>query len=185
MESITIASYEDHVAIEVVYSEGEVVLAESESLFITIGKDCPPRERELLRRAKKLAARYSVLHFEQVAGTAIFKTIKKPELQFVSPLDRIVKRAINTNLKKINRKKSNEIMHQKGKLTERPKFCFDPVSYKNCSFGEERADVLDDDIDNERIDPNTLILILDVLCTMTHGIAIDPSSGIVCGENMK
>ncbi|MDR1483358.1 MAG: hypothetical protein LBT09_00895 [Planctomycetaceae bacterium] len=185
MESITIASYEDHAAIEVVYSEGEIVLSESNALFATISKDCPARERELLRKAKKLSARYSVLHFEQVAGTGVFKTIKKPELQFVSPLDRAVKRATNASLKKIKRNNSNEILAQKEIGTNRSKFHFDPVSYKNCSFGGERFEVFDDDIENERIDPNTLILILDVLCTMTHGIAIDPASGIVCGDNMN
>ncbi|MDR2641777.1 MAG: hypothetical protein LBC74_03170 [Planctomycetaceae bacterium] len=185
MESITIASYEDHAAIEVVYSEGEVVLTESETLFVTISKDCPSRERELLRRAKKFAARYSVLHFEQVAGTGVFKTIKKPELHFVSPLDRAVKKATNADLKKINRNNSDVALSPQERIDNRPKFHFDPYSYKNCLFGEPRIEILDDDLENERIDPNTLILILDVLCNMTHGIAIDPASGIVCGESIK
>jgi hypothetical protein len=183
MESITIASYEDHAAIEVLYSEGEAVLSESELLFVTMSKDCPMRERELLRRAKNFTGRYSVLHFEQIAGTGVFNTLKKPELRFVAPLDRIVERATNTNLKKLNRKIANETAPKKI-VAKRPKFHFDPTSYQNCRFGRERIETFDDDIEDERIDPNTLILILDVLCTMTHGIVIDPASGIVCNENL-
>ncbi|MDR1054061.1 MAG: hypothetical protein LBL39_07785 [Planctomycetaceae bacterium] len=183
MESITIASYEDHAAIEILYSEGEVVLSESEALFETISKDCPARERELLRRAKNFTARYSVQHFEQVAGTGVFNVVKKPELRFASPLDRIVEKATNVNPKKINQKKSNEIQ-TKNTTTKQPKFHFDPTSYKKCKFGTERMETFDDDPEYERIDPNTLILVLDVLCTMTHGIVIDPASGIVCNENL-
>ncbi|MDR2762419.1 MAG: hypothetical protein LBB88_07460 [Planctomycetaceae bacterium] len=183
MEAITIASYEDHAAIEIVYSEGEIVLTESEALFVTISKDCPLRERELLRKAKKFAARYSVLHFEQVAGTAVFKTIKKPELQFTSPMDRVVEKATISDMKKIKQNYRNENLPSNNS-TNRPRFHFDPTSYKKCLFGETRMEITDNDLENERIDPNTLIAILDVLCNMTRGIAIDPASGIVCGENL-
>ncbi|MDR2345166.1 MAG: hypothetical protein LBE18_03790 [Planctomycetaceae bacterium] len=190
MESLTIASYEDHAAIEIVYSEGENVLLENEALFKTISKDCPQKERELLHKAKKMAARYSVLHFEQVAGTAIFKVTKKPELQFASPLDRIVEKATSSNLKKIKQNYSNENSNG-NKVTNRPKFHFDPTSYKKCLLGKERLEINNnddnddnDDIENERIDPNTLIAILNVLCNMTNGIVIDPASGIVWDENL-
>ncbi|MDR1291160.1 MAG: hypothetical protein LBK06_08165 [Planctomycetaceae bacterium] len=183
MESITIASYEDHAAIEILYSEGAAVLSESEALFETIIKDCPSRERELLRRAKKFAARYSVQHFEQVAGTGVFNVVKRPELRFASPLDRVVERAININPQKIIRKNPNEFP-TKNSNTKHQRFHFDPTSYKKCQFGNERMETFDDDPEYERIDPNTLISVLDVLCTMTHGIVIDPSSGIVCNENL-
>jgi hypothetical protein len=183
MEAITIASYEDHAAIEITYSEGEIVLTENEALFVTLSKDCPPKEREILRKAKKFAARYSVLHFEQVAGTAVFKVIKKPEIQFASPLDRVVEKATNANLKKIKQNYRNENSLNE-KFANRTRFRFDPSSFKRCLFGKKQSENTDDSLENERIDPNTLIAILDVLCNMTRGIAIDPASGIVCGENL-
>jgi hypothetical protein len=185
MESITIASYEDHAAIEIIYTEGETVLKENQALFNTISKDCPPKERDLLRKAKNFTARYNILHFEQVAGTAEFKTIKKPELKFASPLDRAVEKATNSNLKKINRNNHNNIkLITPQETTNNQKFHFDPNSYEKCIFGTKQFDASDSDVDNERIDPNTLILILDTLCNITHGIAIDPASGIICNENL-
>jgi hypothetical protein len=165
--SITLASYEDHVGIEIEYDEGDLVVAESEALLATMSKDCLPADLELFRRAKNYSARYTVLHFEQVAGTGEFKVVKKPELHFAAPLDRAMDRAAVSG---VGRGKSI--------FTKRPAFCFDPTSYQKCRFGNGQVELpMDDYVEGERIDPHTLILVLEVLCKMTHGIAIDPASG--------
>ncbi len=154
LQSLTVASYEDHSALEVAYQEGEAVTAEIGGILETLGRPRSTREREKHLRLARCRAKFDLIHFEQTAGTAAFQIVKMPELQFTPPRSR------------------------------RSRFRFDPEHYQNCAFNglnavEDETDADQDSAVFERVDPNTLVLILEILTRLSHGIALDPASGIV------
>jgi hypothetical protein len=167
--SVTIASYENHAALEIIYREGDDVHDDIISLIQTLENDCTEKEREQLQKARNYRAKFDILHFEQTAETAAFDVLKLPELKFRKP-------PVFPN------------RFFSDRLTSRPRkrFHFDTDSYQNCvndRAGEEidwkdQAETEDSSV-YERIDPNTLLLVLEILCRLTHGVAVDPASGIV------
>ena len=163
LQALTVASYEDHSALEISYREGEDVASEIGGLIEMLGNGCSAREKERLLRVAHYRAKFDVLHFEQTAGTAAFKIVKMPELRFAPPQD------------------SKQVAAPKGR---RARFHFDPDSYENCVNNGAGAELDEQDagMDSaiiERVDPNTLILLLETLCRLSDGVAIDPASGVV------
>ena len=171
LRTITVASYEDYSALEIVFRYGAKVAAETDALVRTLEKGCSPGERERLRHVKQWPTKLDVLHFEQTAGTAAFDVVKLPVLKFQpSPSDVAHRTPFST---------------QRG----RPKFRFDPNSYENCLAGgvgdeyDRTVDQLEFNTEDssiyERINPSTLVVVLEILCRLTGGIAIDPASGLL------
>lgn len=158
LQTLTIASYEDHAALDVSYHAGDNVTAEIRGLIETLGRECSAREKEKLLRLTRYRAKFDVLHFEQTAGTAAFKVVKVPEVHFAQT-------------------------HNSQHVTK-ARFRFDPDNYQNCAFNglpaddDDRQDAGMDSAVFERVDPNTLVLFLEMLCRLTHGTAIDPASGV-------
>ncbi len=187
--SMTLASYEDHAALEIIYREGDDVLAETAALAATLEKGCLEPERQRLEGAKLCRARFVVLLFEKTAGTGAFKIVKVPELRF-APLPHVESDA------KTPPKPQGQGGFPKGQVSgklvdksnrpSRPKYHFDPDSYENCKTGGvelnndfEFRDPAEDSSILERVDPNTLVLVLEILSRATHGIAIDPAGGVL------
>ena len=166
LRTLTVASYEDHSALEIVFRQGSQVAVEAGDLIRSIEKGCTAKERERLHTVKHWTTKFDVLHFEQTAGTAEFKAVKLPVLKFQA---------------------SRSEAPKGGPFARRPQFRFDPDSYENClagGVGDEytRKDDeigMDDSGMFERVDPDTLILVLDTLCHLTGGVAIDPASGVI------
>jgi len=177
LRQLTVASYEDHSALEIIFRQGAKVAAETDSLLRILEKGCTPKERERLRLVKQWSTKLDVLHFEQTAGTAEFKVVKLPVLKFQSPPSDVARREPFPTQRHADR------------FGARPKFQFDPNSYENClagGVGDEYAQKLDqheigaeDSSIFERINPSTLVIVLEILCRLTDGIAIDPASGII------
>ena len=175
LRTLTLASYEDHSALEIVFRYGSKVAAEIDALVRTLEKGCTPKEMERLLTAKNWAAKFDVLHFEQLAGTAAFDVVKVPELKFQTPVSDSPQRESFTTANRANRPACGT------------KFQFDPSSYANClagGVGDEYNRMVDefeaDSVDSsvyERVDPTTLVLVLETLSRLTGGIAIDPASG--------
>jgi hypothetical protein len=176
--SLTLASYDDHAALEISYREGNDVRTETALLAETLEKGCTNKERDRLREAAQYCAKFEILHFEQTAGTAAFKIVKMPVLKFDSWQQ-------NTKTGKAgglfpNGRQSDRLTH--GRKSGKTRFHFDPDSYENCAndgAGAELDRETDESTEFERIDPNTLVLVLEILCRLSRGIAIDPASGIV------
>ena len=190
LRTLTIASYEDHSALEIVFRYGRAVVAEMGALIRTIEKGCSPGEKTRLHSAKRWAARLDVLHFEQTAGTAAFGVVKLPVLQFQSPRSDAGQRDAFSTRRGADKLDGKTVEDTKtGPFARRPQFQFDPNSYNNClagGAGEEYARELDrleiseeDSGMSERIDPDTLLFVLQTLCRLTGGIAIDPASGVI------
>ena len=170
---LTIASYENHAALEIVYREGRHVLNEAQHFVRSMYHEAMPDERSKLRKIIQCKTRFDVHHFEQTAKTDVFNITKLPELNFARqstmPVDRTdaFTKALNQNRAK------------KGK------FYFDPFSYAQCRFGYEieGMDTFDATAtsteDMERINPEMLVMVLETLCRISRGIAIDPASGII------
>lgn len=188
LRSMTVASYEDHAALEIVYHEGDAVKAEIDSLAETLETESSALEKKRLQKARNCRAKFDVLHFEQTAGTAAFKAVKRPEIRF-SPLPHAQNMSQN-RLKKVESETfSKEHDSDKLQAAKHVRFHFDPDCYENCVADvveTEFDDDFDDEGDNaddssvyERIDPNTLVLVLDVLCRLSDGVAIDPAGGVV------
>lgn len=159
--SLAIASYEDHSALEISYIEGDAVQAEINALAQTLQKNASHRERERLEAAKSYRAKFDIRHFEQTADTGMFgNVVKLPDITFV---------------------RQSKLKNGEGKH-----FHFDPNSYNNCRNDAAGAEFDKQDAETdgssiiERIDPNTLILVLEVLCRQTGGIAVDPAAGVIC-----
>jgi hypothetical protein len=137
------------------YSEGDTVLAENNALLQTvINESSSVQEKELFGLAKDYRAKLEILHFE-TGDTQVFDVVKMPELRFA-----------------------------KEKSSGGGRFHFDPRSYNNCrndgaGANLDRQDASADSVLLERLDPNTLSLVLEVLRKQTGGIAIDPMSGVV------
>ena len=167
--AMTIASYEDHAALEITYQEGGDILAEAQHLFHTLKKEASAKEVSQLERMAHYKARFDVHHFEQTADTRVFHITKVPELKFPKQ---------DTPPSESHDPFSKVLSMVKGK------FHFDPDSYDLCRVGQ-----VDDDSDSgiltpngedtERIDPEMLVTVLGMLCRLSRGVAIDPASGIV------
>lgn len=187
--SMTVASYEDHAALEIVYREGDDVVAETTALSETLKKGSSEQERQRLDAVKSCRARFEVLHFEQTADTGSFKIVKMPEIRF-APLPHLEKSREKSRHPEVRgsfpKERSSGKLVDKSNRSGKPAFHFDPDSYENCETGAadfnddfDATDPSEDSSILERIDPNTLVLVLEVLCHLTDGTAIDPAGGIV------
>ena len=165
--AMTIASYEDHAALEIVYREGNDVLAEAKHLFHTLKNDASVRELSQLKKIVLCPTRFDVHHFEQTAETGRFNITKLPELEFPKQSTFPIE--------------SNDVF-AKALGTGKGKFHFDPCSYDRCRHGEdgEASDAVGmDSGEFERINPEMLVTVLEILCRTSRGVALDPASGIV------
>ena len=165
IESLSAASYDDFAAIDLIYQCGDHVMAETEALLEEMVPLASSRNRKKLEKAKKYRARLDVLHFEQM------EPIHHPEPQG----DPVFTFA------------ALQPQAAKSPFASRPKFQFDKDRYipppepDPLIVGDSEADsVSDEEIDQEeKMDPNTLILVLELLCRLTDGVAIDPASGSI------
>ena len=176
---MTIASYENHAALEIVYREGSDVQAEAQHFVRSLANEATEEELSHLQKIERCMARFDIQHFEQTAGTGVFNVTKLPELKFsrqtTSPVDRgdVFLKALGQD------------------AASKEKFHFDPRSYNQCRHdrAEDKLDIVDmDSLDSmdsmdsgefERINPEMLVTVLEILCRVCRGIAVDPASGIV------
>jgi len=171
--AMTIASYENHAALEIVYREGNDVLTEAQHLVRSLKKEATAEERSRLQKIVQCKARFDVHHFEQTAGTAVFNVMKLPELKFARQSTFLVDHG-DVFLKALGQDAAS-----KGE------FYFDPNSYDQCrnDHSGEEIDIADtNSIDSgelERINPEMLVTVLEILCRFSRGVALDPASGIV------
>lgn len=175
LERLVLASYEDHSALEIIYHEGKGVAGEAHALVESLLPGCTAKEAERLGTAKRCRAKFDILHFEQTAGTAEFKIIKMPDLTFAPKKDAL----FDSGRGRFPKEQSFD------KLPTGERFHFDPNSYDNCRTGHPEVPLdydslsMEDSGIIERIDPNTLVLVLETLCRTSDGVAIDPASGVV------
>jgi len=168
-----LASYEDHAALEILFREGKDVQSEARNFARTLKKDGSQEECAKLQKIEQCRMRFDIHHFEQLAGTSVFNVTKLPELTFSKqstfPIDGtgIFSKALK--------------MGGEGK----GKFYFDPESLAQCrseNAGEEPdlsgANGLDSS-EFERINPEMLVTVLEILGRISRGVALDPSSGII------
>jgi len=169
---MTIASYEDHAALEIVHREGNDVLTEARDLAQSLKEGASEEERLKLQKIVQCKMRFDIHHFEQTADTHVFNIVKVPELNFpkqtTTPagISDAFAKALKTNVK------------------EKGKFYFDSNSYDQCRsnhIGEELdiANALGMDSGFERINPEMLVTVLEILSRISRGVALDPASGIV------
>ena len=166
--AMTIASYEDHAAMEIVYRDGSDVSGEARLFAHSLKKDAGEEERLKLQKIAQCKMRFDVHHFEQTADTHIFNITKVPELNFSKqttiPTD-VFSKALKIDAA------------GEGKLH------FDPNSYDKCRtdhVAEEPNDSVGMDSGiTERINPDMLMTVLQILCRTSRGIVLDPASGIV------
>ena len=170
---MTIASYENHAALEIVYRDGKEVMTEIQHLAHSLRKEATAGELAKLQKIAQCKIRLDVHHFEQTADTGMFNITKLPELKFARqstcPVDN-----------------GNAFSKALGQgETGKGRFYFDPNSYDQCRgyrVGEE-LDVSDSGImdsgEFERINPEMLVTVLEILCRISRGVALDPASGIV------
>ena len=166
-----IASYEDHAALEIVYREGKDVLAEVRNLAKSLKEEATADELLKLQRIVQCKSRLDIHHFEQTAETRVFNITKIPELKFAKqstqPVDQgdAFSKALGLD------------------ASDREKLYFDPHSFDKCRAGEEVSITDDtsktDSGEIERINPEMLITVLEILCRLSRGVALDPASGIV------
>jgi len=171
--AMTIASYENHAALEITYREGKDVLTEIKQLVLSLKMDATAEELLKLQKAAQYKARFDVHHFEQTAETGMFNITKLPELKFARqstlPMDH--GDAVSKALKQDS--------------ADKGKFYFDPNSYDQCrvGFADKELDISDasaiDSEEFERINPEMLVTVLEILCRISRGVALDPASGIV------
>ncbi len=190
LRKLTVASYEDHSALEIVFRQGANVVAEMDALVQILEKGCSTKEKERLHAVKHWSLKFDVLHFEQTAGTAAFKIVKKPELSFPPPHSDVVLRdSFSTKPRADKLSRKSDKASKTDPSVRRSRFRFDANSYENClagGVGEEYARKIDRQEAEaetaesfERVDPNTLVLVLEILCRLTGGIALDPASGTI------
>ena len=163
--AMTVASYEDHAALEIIYREGNDILAEAKHTFHTLKKEASAKELLQLEKIARYRARFDVHHFEQTAATGVFNVVKVPEIKFPKPSE-------------IPAKPTD--VFSKVLAMIKGKFYFDPHSYDQCRHGQvgEESGIVAG-MDSERINPDTLITVLGILCRISRGVALDPASGIV------
>jgi len=171
---MTIASYENHAALEIVYREGKEVLTETQQLARSLKKDATPDELLKLQKIAQCKTRFDVHHFEQTAETGMFNITKIPELKFARQSTLPVNNS-NAFTKALGQDEAG-----KGR------FYFDPHSYDQCHSGlaGEELDISEssgimDSGEFERINPEMLVTVLEILCRISRGVALDPASGIV------
>jgi len=170
---LTIASYENHAALEIVYREGKEVLTEIQQISHSLIKDATAEELLKLQRIAQCKTRFDVHHFEQTAETGMFNIMKMPELKF----------ARQSTLPVDNSNAFSKALEQKG--TSKGRFYFDPKSYDQCRSDRASGELEISDssiIDSgefERINPEMLVTVLEILCRLSRGVALDPASGIV------
>ena len=170
--AMTIASYENHAALEIVYREGSDVLHESQHLVRSLEKEATHKELAQLQKIVRCKTRFDIHHFEQTAETGVFNVKKLPELKFSKKTTSLVDRG-DVFLKALGQETTNK-----------KKFHFDPNSYNKCRYARlEGMNIAEDDsMDSgelERINPEMLVTVLEILCRISHGVVIDPASGIV------
>ena len=171
--AMTIASYENHAALEIVYREGNDILTEIQHLIRSLAQEATAEELSKLQKIAQYKTRLDVHHFEQLAETAVFNVIKLPELKFARQSTIPVERG-DAFLKALGQSTAN-----KGN------FYFDPDSYDQCRSGNinKELDISDtntiDSGEFERINPEMLVTVLEILCRTSCGVALDPASGIV------
>ena len=171
--AMTIASYENHAALEIVYQEGNHVLTEIQHLVRTLKNDATPEELFKLKKIVQYKTRFDIHHFEQTAGTGMFNITKLPELKFARQSTRPVDHG------DVFSKALGQDDVSKGR------FYFDPHSYDRCrcDLVVEELDISDtntmDSGEFERINPEMLVTVLEILCHISRGVALDPASGIV------
>ena len=170
---MTIASYENHAALEIVYREGKDVLTEAQHLVRSVKKEATEEELAKLQRIVQCKARFDVHHFEQTAETGMFNIVKLPELKFARQSTLPVEQG-DVFSRALGQSKTG-----KGKLH------FDPDCYDRCHIGlaSDELDTTDasaaDSGEFERINPEMLVTVLEILCRISRGVALDPASGIV------
>lgn len=170
--AMTIASYEDHAALEIIYREGKEVLSEIQQYAGSLADEATDEERSKLQKIIRCKTRLDVHHFEQTAETKVFNITKLPELKFskqsTQPVDH-----------------GDVFLKALGQDTGKGKFYFDPNSYARCRSGHADKEVsITDEAGSdstviERINPEMLVTVLEILCRASHGVALDPASGIV------
>ena len=173
LTAITLASYEDHAALEIVYREGDDILKEARHLAWTLQKEASEKELAQLHKIAHCKTRFDVHHFEQTAATGVFNITKLPELKF-SKQSTVPAEQGAVFLKALEQNTSPN-----------GKFYFDMNSYEQCrsnQAGEELGATDAAGMDSgefERINPEMLVTVLEILCRLCRGIALDPASGIV------
>ena len=164
IESLSVASYDDFAAIDLIYQCGDHVIAETNAFAEEMLSSMSSKNRKKFEKGRKHRARLDVLHFEQMESIRSSLPQGDPVFTFAT----------------------FQPPAAKGLFAGRPKFQFDPDQYipppeiDPFISGELEADsgLDDEEIDpEEKMDPNTLILVLELLCRLTGGIAIDPASG--------
>jgi hypothetical protein len=113
-------------------------------------KDASEEECLKLQKIAHCKTRLDVHHFEQTADTNVFNITKIPELKFPKQTTIPVD--------------SNDAFSKALKMDETDK--------ETC--GAEPDSSL-----YERINPEMLVTVLEILCRMSHGVAIDPASGLI------
>jgi len=170
---ITIASYENHAALEIIYREGKDVLTEIQHLVRTLKRDATAEELVKLKKIIQYKTRFDVHHFEQTAGTGMFNITKLPELKFAR------QSTMPVDHSDVFSKALGQDAPGKGQ------FYFDPNSYDQCrsDLSGEELDISDsiaiDSGEFERINPEMLVTVLEIFCRISRGVALDPASGIV------
>ena len=166
--AMTLASYEDHAALEIVYREGSDIVAEARLFAHSLREEASEEECVKLQKIAQCKTRFDVHHFEQTADTHIFNITKLPELNFskkTTPPTDVFSKALKMD------------------AADKGKFHFDPNSYDQCrndNVGEEPEDTFGmDSGTTERINPEMLITVLEILCRISRGVVLDPASGIV------
>ena len=163
---LTLASYEDHAAVEVVYREGNDILDEAKHLFHTLRGDATAKELLRLQKIVHWRTRFDVHHFEQTAATGVFNVTKLPEIKFPERSTTAV---------------DHSDVFTKALAPDKRQFYFDSNSYERCRHGRsgEISETAGMDSEIERINPEMLVRVLEILCDISQGIALDPASGIV------
>jgi len=170
---MTIASYEDHAALEIVYREGPDVLTEVQHLVRSLEEEATTEELVKLQQIVQYKMRFDVHHFEQTAETGKFNVAKLPELKFARQSTLPVNRG-------------DAFLQAFGQdAASKEKFYFDPHSYNRCrnNHAGEEWEIADtntmDSGEFERINPEMLVTVLEIFCRISRGVALDPASGIV------
>lgn len=166
IEFLSVVSLEDKSGLDIVYQENENSLQETAALLDEIQQQTTTdKTRQLADKASSFTGRLDVLHFEQTSE----RTVNEPDLPTM-----IVPPKIQEKPKQI----------VAAKLDKNKRFSFDPnalnpkipdYSYSPM-FGANSIE--SDPFDtSEFLDPNTLILVTELLISLTHGVGIDPASG--------
>ena len=173
IESLSAASYDDLAAIDLVYHCGDHVTVETNAVTeAMLLSKMSSKNRAKIEKAGKCRAKLEVLHFEQMEPIRHSESQEDPVFTF----------ATFSQNDSPPQKKSGA----KNPFANRPRFQFDKDQYISppeidLLGSEELEDNPESDDEQnkqeEQMDPNALILVLELLCRLTDGIAIDPASG--------